>query len=62
MGSRLVVPPKPTKTKRCALAVFRVVRGVSYRVTKQATSTTRYLRQTKIDIASAWQESKGRAT
>jgi hypothetical protein len=58
MSSRLVIPQKSTKTKRCALAVFRVVR----RVTARAARIPRYVRQSRIDIASAWQESKGRAT
>ena len=57
MSSRLVIPPKPTKTKRCALVVFRVVR----RVMVQTASVRRHVRQSRIDIKSAWQESKGRA-
>lgn len=61
MASRLVIPPKPTKTKRCAVAVFRVVRGVAHHFKSNAVRVPKYIRQTKVDIASAWQETKGRA-
>jgi len=54
--SRLVVPPKPSRTKKCALRTFKAVRFAARTVAKVPGVVKRAGR----DVIDAWQESGGR--
>ena len=54
--SRLVVPPKPSKTKKCALRTFKAVRLAARTVAKVPGA----LKRTSQEVIDAWNESGGR--